>query len=283
MALIVTVHGIGKQVEGEFTLGWSGALRSGVALAGGPELRDDDIKSAFYGSLFRRRFAKGFGDPAYTAVDVQDCDEVELLEAWWAAAAIAEPEIAAPADKGAKGRTPGSVQKALNAVSRSRFFAGVAEQLMIADVKQVALYMRDDALRAEIQARVREAIAPDTKVVVAHSLGSVVAYEVLAAASADLGVTTLVTLGSPLGIPNVIFDRLAPPPQNGQGAWPPCLDRWHNVADPGDVVALVKELSPLFGGDVTDWLVHNGAKAHDAKPYLTAEETGRAIASGLGS
>ena len=145
---------------------------------------------------------------------------------------------------------------------------------MIADVKQVTLYMRDEALRGEIQTRVRDAIGPDTKVVVAHSLGSVVAYEVLAVPSADLGVTTLVTLGSPLGIRNVIFDRLTPRPENGQGAWPPSLDRWHNVADPGDIVAMVKELSPLFGGGVTDWLVHNGAKAHDARPYLTAEETG---------
>ena len=46
MARIVTVHGIGKQVEGEFTLGWSDALRSGVALAGGPALYADDIKPA---------------------------------------------------------------------------------------------------------------------------------------------------------------------------------------------------------------------------------------------
>ena len=281
MARVVTVHGIGKQVEGEFTLGWSDALRSGVALAGGPALYADDIKPAFYGSLFRKRFAKGFGDPAYTAIDIQDDDEVQLLEAWWADAAAADPDIPAHADDGTKGRTPGSVQKALNAFSRSRFFAGVAEHLMIADVKQVTLYMRDEALRGEIQTRVRDAIGPDTKVVVAHSLGSVVAYEVLAVPSADLGVTTLVTLGSPLGIRNVIFDRLTPRPENGQGAWPPSLDRWHNVADPGDIVAMVKELSPLFGGGVTDWLVHNGAKAHDARPYLTAEETGRAIASGL--
>jgi len=140
---------------------------------------------------------------------------------------------------------------------------------------------RDAELRAEIQACVRAAIGPDTRVVVGHSLGSVIAYEVLAA-SPVLDVRTLVTLGSPLGIPKVIFDRLTPQPANGAGAWPGGVRQWHNIADPGDVVALVKQLSPLFGGRVSDWLVYNGAKAHDAKPYLTAEETGRAIASGLG-
>jgi hypothetical protein len=276
MARIVGVHGIGKQVEGEFTLGWCGALRSGVALAGGPELADADIAMAFYGSLLRKKLAKGAADPLYTAIDVQDGDEVALLQAWWQAAAA--PGRAAGV---AKGRWPGSVQAALRGLGKVPFFAGVAEHLMIADLKQVTRYLRDAELRAEIQACVRAAIGPGTRVVVGHSLGSVIAYEVLAASPA-LDVRTLVTLGSPLGIPKVIFDRLTPPPVGGVGAWPGSVRQWHNIADSGDVVALVKQLSPLFGGRVSDWLVYNGAKAHDAKPYLTAEETGRAIASGLG-
>ena len=217
----------------------------------------------------------------YTAIDVQDEDEAELLEAWWQAAAAAEPgTVPASEAGGAKGRTPGLVQKALRGLGKSKFFAGVAEHLMIADVKQVTRYMRDTELRADIQACVQAAIGPDTRVVVGHSLGSVIAYEVLAA-SRGLGVKTLVTLGSPLGIPNVIFDKLTPLPADGVGAWPGSVQQWHNIADPGDAVALVKQLSPLFGGRVSDCLVYNGAKAHDAKPYLTAEETGHAIASGL--
>jgi hypothetical protein len=96
MARIVTVHGIGRLVEGEFALGWFDALRRGVALAKGPELAEEDVKSAVYGALFRKKFAKGFGDTAYTAIDLQDDDEVELLDAWWQAAAEAEPGISAP-------------------------------------------------------------------------------------------------------------------------------------------------------------------------------------------
>ena len=56
-----------------------------------------------------------------------------------------------------------------------------------------------------------------------------------------------------------------------------------NVADAGDVVALVKDLRPLFGGRVACYLVHNGSHAHDVRPYLTAAETGAAIAAGLAS
>ena len=200
--------------RGQFTLGWSGPLRSGVALAQGPELTDADIAMAFYGSLFRKKLSKGGTDPLYTAINIQDEDEVALLQAWSQA-------VAAPGTGGdvTKARSPGSVQAALRALSKGPFFSGVAEHLMIADLKQVTRYMRDAELRAEIQACVRAAIEPDTRVVLGHSLGSVIAYEVLAA-SPELNVRTLVTLGSPLGIPKVIFDRLAPPPAGGMGAWP---------------------------------------------------------------
>jgi len=46
-------------------------------------------------------------------------------------------------------------------------------------------------------------------------------------------------------------------------------------------VALVKDLRPLFDGNVSCYLVHNGSHAHDVRPYLTAAETGAAIAVGL--
>jgi hypothetical protein len=54
-----------------------------------------------------------------------------------------------------------------------------------------------------------------------------------------------------------------------------------NVADRGDVVALVKQLAGRFGARVADHQVDNGARAHDASRYLTALETGRGIAAGL--
>jgi hypothetical protein len=55
-----------------------------------------------------------------------------------------------------------------------------------------------------------------------------------------------------------------------------------NVADEGDVVALVKDLRGVFGPGVDCWIVDNGATAHDARPYLTAMQTGRAIWQGVG-
>jgi hypothetical protein len=108
----------------------------------------------------------------------------------------------------------------------------------------------------------------------------VIAYEALAA-HPEWPVRTLVTLGSPLGIRNLIFERLRPSPNHGVGVWPGSLERWVNIADAGDIIALNKRLSTLFGNRVADHLIHNGAQAHDIRPYLTSAETGLAVAAGL--
>jgi hypothetical protein len=63
--------------------------------------------------------------------------------------------------------------------------------------------------------------------------------------------------------------------------WPASLRSWTNIADKGDVGALKKELALLFDDRVQDVLVYNGSHAHDATRYLTARETGAAIAGGL--
>ena len=78
--------------------------------------------------------------------------------------------------------------------------------------------------------------------VIGHSLGSVVAYEYLCRYQ-PASVELLVTLGSPLGIPNLVFDRLTPAPSSGAGAWPGAVADWVNVADPDDIVALRKHLA----------------------------------------
>jgi pimeloyl-ACP methyl ester carboxylesterase len=119
--------------------------------------------------------------------------------------------------------------------------------------------------------------------VVGHSLGSVVAYEALCSLPGH-GVRALVTLGSPLGIRALITERLEPPPAGGIGVWPGGPDlAWTNVADEGDVVALVKDLGAAFGPRVSGYLVHNGSHAHAVTGYLTARETGEAVAAGLGA
>jgi pimeloyl-ACP methyl ester carboxylesterase len=289
VARVLCVHGIGQQGMGEDTLrdNWAPPLRDGMRLAGSREAdlpTIAEIKCVFYGDLFRPAGRQlGVGDPWLTSSDATEFDG-ELLMAWWREAAESDPGVISP-DARSLARAPGSVQAALRALSASAFFAGLAERAMLFDLQQVRRYMTDPVIRAEVQGRLATGVTENTRVVVGHSLGSVIAYEALCA-HPEWPVRALVTLGSPLGIRNLIFDRLVPAPvvcDSGKpaGEWPGGVRAWVNVADAGDVVALVKDLRPLFGGKVACYLVNNGSHAHNVRPYLTAVQTGGAIAAGL--
>jgi hypothetical protein len=284
VARIVCVHGIGQQVAGEHSLlrDWTSALLDGLILAGyGGATRASELAMGFYGDLFRPAGERlAVGDPVFTTDDVEPGLEEDLLLAWWREAARVDPKVAPP-EADTLVRVPGSVQAALRQLSRSRFFGGLALRAMVFDLKQVRRYLQDQQLRAAARSAVGKLITTETRVVVAHSLGSVVAYETLAAMP-DHSVRALVTLGSPLGIENLIFNRLDPAPVCGLGAWPGTEDLvWTNVADRGDVVALERDLRPRFGPRVINTVVHNGAHAHAVSAYLTDKLTGAAIAGGL--
>ncbi|MFE9360980.1 hypothetical protein ACFYPB_43950 [Streptomyces olivaceoviridis] len=287
MARVVGVHGVGKQLLGQELLRsqWGPALADGLRRAeavtgtGSGALDEDGLAMAFYGDLFRPPgHMLAVGDPAYTAADVQDGFELELLLAWWRSAADSDAGVAPPGGDTLV-RSPRAAQTALRALSRSRFFSRIALRALVFDLKQVHRYLADPELRVRARRRVQVAITTDTRVVIAHSLGSVVAYEALCALPGH-GVRALVTLGSPLGM-RMIFDRLEPAP-SPHGLWPgPDSLCWTNVADDGDAVAAVKDLRPYFGEDVQGAVVHNGPHAHDATAYLTDRLTGAAVAKGL--
>jgi hypothetical protein len=270
MTQIVLVHGIGKQVQGPRMLldDLYPALSDGLALAGS-EIAPDEVSMAFYGDIFRPPGQRDLDCPELDASDVTDPLDHALLMAWWQEAGRDEPNVPGPNDP-VRLRTPYPIQQALDALSHSKFFAGISEQLLIFSARQVRRYLCEPSVRTAAQARVTSHVTAYTKVIVAHSLGSVVAYETLCA-HPEWSEITLVTLGSPLGIRNLIFDRLRPAPTAGIGCWPPSVTHWTNIADRGDAVALVKDLSPSFGSRVSNVLVHNGAKAHDVRPYLTLD------------
>jgi hypothetical protein len=285
MARIVLLHGIGQQYLGPASMHHdiAAALIDGVWLAGGPKLQEDDIKVAFYGDWFRRRGAKG--DLWLDASDIVDPFEIDFLVAVWALAAELEPnEVPAPGQPHQKVAVPFSVQRAINALSRSSWLAGMADNFLLGVLRQVRRYLTEADTRAFVQCRLAECIEADTRLLIGHSLGSVAAYEALCA-NPDWPVSSLLTLGSPLGISNIVFQRLNPSPRNGRGSWPGSVQCWINICDRYDIVALVKELNPLFKGgetlNVEDRIVENGWQAHDLKRHLTAEETGEAVTRGL--
>lgn len=287
MTRIVAVHGINNTYRGPESMAkeWVPPLLDGVTLAGHRNLATaDDVTCVFYGDLFRRegRFLGGDDLATLSLDDITDPDEIDLLQQWWAEAARTDTAVVPP-DARTLGPMAG-VKGAVAALAGSRFLAGATELVFAYWLTQVRAYFRDPETRRQIRYRFAEAVTADTRVVVAHSLGSVVAYEALCA-NPDWPVHTLVTLGSPLGIPTIIFDRLDPPPRmrGGElrGAWPGGIRRWTNISDRADFVALVRKLHEKFAPELIDIEIDNGAKWHDVTRYLTEKSTGQAIADGL--
>ncbi len=134
---------------------------------------------------------------------------------------------------------------------------------------EVAAYLGGGDPRTKARDTVADVIRRrQPRVVVAHSLGSVVAYEAFWA-HPDLSTELLVTLGSPLAMRNVVFERLLPVPVHGRGARPPGVGRWINIADKDDIAAIPPGLRDHFEGierDVAcniDWL-----DFHTVRNYL---------------
>lgn len=100
--------------------------------------------------------------------------------------------------------------------------------------KDVYHYLRNPGARDAIESGVRQAMEPGVPtVVVGHSLGSVVAYNLLKREGKENGWLTplLVTLGSPLAVTAI---RRAV----GPNRHPECVTKWFNALDERDFVAL---------------------------------------------
>ncbi len=277
MARIVCVHGVGQQLIGPDTIAseWIAPLRDGLRAAGArrDELPSgDDVAVAFFGDLFRGR--KDAGDAPFNLADIEEGFETELLLALASNANIDqfEPKKA--------GWTPTMVQRAAVSLLRVKFFSAMTERMLVGSLKQVSWYLTDFQKRNQARERLARELTGETRVVIGHSLGSIVSYEVLCRTDQPIA-PAFISLGSPLGWPNLIFDRLDPPPRDARGRWPPTITSWTNVADVHDIVAAVKRLSPLFERPIDDVEVDNEALAHDVRPYLTAPQTGAAILKAL--
>lgn len=292
MARIVVVHGIAQEFLGPEQLHRDlvPALRDGVFLHGAPPVEPSDVTCAFYGDLYFEPGTRSLDVPPWDETDVEDGMEAELLAAWWEFAANLDPAVPAPDEPGTRGGPvafAGSrmlryawVRSALDALAASAFFGKVSDRMLIFALRQVRRYLTEPGLRAAVQQRVADQVRDDTRVLVAHSLGSVVAYETLCA-HPEWQSMDLVTVGSPLGMRGVVFDRLSPAPVAGLGAWPGPVRHWTNIADRGDIVALTDRLRDRFGDRVADERIDNGPRMHDFARYLSAPRTGAAVARGL--
>ncbi|MDM8158963.1 alpha/beta hydrolase [Labilibaculum sp. K2S] len=136
--------------------------------------------------------------------------------------------------------------------------------------------------------KVLEKYKNDKIMLIAHSMGSIVAFDVLTFLADQIKIHTLITIGSPLGLPIVVSKIAAEQRQklNGQSFMitpEGVKNNWYNFSDILDNVALNHELADDFsenkyGVKPVDFLVVNNyeingvANPHKSYGYLRTPE-----------
>lgn len=270
MIEIVGVHGIrsfrrsvpADQVVAEQSAHWGLVLARGLGCP--PELLQ---MTYCYWAPFLATHDIAQGDEM---LDQLPDDAQDMILAWVA-------ELGAPPDV-AQGRFTRPVRQAADWVNER--YPGMTRAAVAAVFWEVARYMRtpDGEQRTAAREEVARVIAERRpQIVVAHSLGTVVAYEALWA-HPELAVDLLITLGSPLGMSSAVFQRLQPPPVDGRGDRPPGVRRWVNIADVGDPVAIPLKLGGRFTGvDSDQELPISRFSFHKAEYYLSCPATRDAV------
>jgi hypothetical protein len=140
----------------------------------------------------------------------------------------------------------------------------------------VAVYYK--FARKEVLDLVRKAVPPGDEpiVLLSHSLGTVVARDLLEEAAVRDRTVLFLTAGSPLGLQACYKNLLAGGPVH------PKVHAWTSAYDPDDFVALGHPLEPLYGQPLEDVRVDNPAnKAHAIEHYLGHDKVAGRIADAL--
>lgn len=317
---LVFVHGIGppRDAESERSA-WAAALANGMRAAGHSALAarltaaDGGLCSfAYYADLYAPPEAQGAADSRVEeeASEVLADLLVELTDALASVHAVSEGPhdrdwlhrervlAHARAEAGTSGQAQGSLavlRRALNVATTLmalKPWSGVTRRLtprlMVSGLAQVSRYLargeRDASgltLDSRVRDRLHEALGGAPAVVVAHSLGTVVAWEALHEHRA--ATPLLVTLGSPLSMRTVVRPRLLPQPPRT----PERVERWLNFWDRDDIIAvrpvLERDVLPNSSGVVphSSRIDSDGVWVHSAEKYLAQPAVAGPVAEAL--
>ncbi|QFG20695.1 hypothetical protein [Actinomadura sp. WMMB 499] len=289
-ATAVFLHG--RRQEGrdpaDLARDWLAALNAGLGRAGLPALAPGRMSFPYYGTALHDATAKLAGTRLHLenlprAGDAQgpldpdmpaDVDEVESrLVADMAAALVPEgprPEA-----------LEWSPDRVLSWDVARRLLAEIArrtrvdQEIISAQLRDVAVYLTH--ARAEVLDTVRRGLpASGPLVLVAHSLGTVVARDLLAEADVRGRTIAWITAGSPLGL-EAVQRNMRPPGARHPGPTVP----WFSAYDVRDVVALGHPLRPAYGDPLTDIRVENGDRPHLIERYLGHSDVARPIGEAL--
>jgi endonuclease G len=197
-----------------------------------------------------------------------------LLEQAAERAGMPVPVAAGPAREGFGDDLIRRARRALSwLAARSRL-----DEVVIATVfRDVAAYLDQEAVRERVLSAVLACLpASGRLVLVGHSLGSVVALDLISRLPSGLSVDVLVTAGSPLGLDTVSDRLITPAPRLARP-----VGTWVNAWSPADAVAVG---CPLSGDwpQAADVITANAeGRAHDIAEYLSDAQVAQAIGTAL--
>lgn len=236
--VLVMVHGRaqggrGDKLEGE----WIGTWKKGLSAqqADGLETRFD-IRQPFYGDRLDQLVEDSASFPPNIATrgDPGDVDpEFMAFRKAIAEAAADKAGVLGELENETVYRERGPlnwnwVQRVLQKLET---VPGLGGNMIERFTRDVWVYLTDPYVRDEINQIVIDAMPTSGKVVVlGHSLGSVVAYDILRKAQ-GIEVPMFITVGSPLGV-RAIVEKLRPL------KYPGVVKGWYNAFDEADTVAL---------------------------------------------
>ena len=235
---VLFVHGRAQGGKSEAALlsEWRKALDAGLASAGVALDAHVDFDMPFYGDILDD-FVERAELPSPSDIvqmgggadlGFEQFIQSALLE-MSVAGGVADAEIQREMPDGPQEMGPQNwewVQAIVKVIDRKwpSFSGGTIERFL----KDVYLYLDKPVVRKAVDATVEEKLTTNRTLVVGHSLGSVVAYNVLRRHKIDIA--GFVTIGSPLGI-KVVSGKLGLPAN-------PAESRWFNAYDERDIVAL---------------------------------------------
>lgn len=211
---LVLIHGRAQQGKdpGVLKAEWLRALDRGLRAVGSDlTVQDADVRFPFYGDTLDR-MAKGASAESAGRViqrgtpdsDLEKAFVREVFDEVRARAGITDEQVAEAADADVIQRGPLNwawTQAIMRAVDR-RMPGGSAGGILLA-TRDVYSYLSNSAIRERLETGVADALSVgDRSIVVAHSLGTVVAYNLLRREGGPHGwqVPLFLTLGSPLGV-----------------------------------------------------------------------------------
>ena len=252
-AQLVFVHGRAQEHKDSIALKaeWIGAWREGLGKSGlTVPIPETSIRFPYFGQTLYDLVAQA--DQVAEVVIRGTADDAErrfqqaVLAEVQTELKITDEEVEALLAREVVERGPLNwewMQGILKAIDR-RVPGGSAASIALS-TRDVYQYLRNPGVREPIEQGVRKALSAQVPtVVVSHSLGTVVAFNLLKREGEQQGwnVPLFVTVGSPLAITAI---RAALTPLEH----PACVTKWFNAMDERDVVALYPLKKPHFDID----------------------------------